>query len=134
MTDKQALLAYRLKQAEETLADAEKMLQNNLTSRSIINRAYYAVFYGILALFLHSDITPKTSKHSGVITIFDRDFIHTGKIERHYSRIVHKLFDARQQVDYKELIEVPVKDAEGCVKLAKEFLNCVKRFVGKKSI
>ncbi len=35
MTDKQALLEYRLKQAEETLSDAEKMLENNLSpSRS----------------------------------------------------------------------------------------------------
>jgi len=30
MTDKETLLSYRLKQAEETLMDAEKMLQKNL--------------------------------------------------------------------------------------------------------
>lgn len=47
MTDKQTLLAFRLKQAEETLTDAEKMLQSGLSTRSIINRAYYAVFYSI---------------------------------------------------------------------------------------
>ncbi len=82
MTDKQALLAYRLKQAEETLADAEKMLQNNLSPRSIINRAYYSIFCSVLALFLQSDITLKTSKHSGVIAIFDKEFVHTGRIER----------------------------------------------------
>ena len=29
MTDKQTLLAYRLKQAEETFVDAEKMLLEN---------------------------------------------------------------------------------------------------------
>jgi len=56
MTDKQTLLAFRLKQAEETLTDAEKMLQSGLSTRSIINRAYYAVFYSILAIFLHGDI------------------------------------------------------------------------------
>lgn len=134
MTDKQALLAYRLKQAEETLADAEKMLQNALSPRSIINRAYYSIFYAILALFLHSDINPKTSKHSGVIAIFDRDLVHTGKIEKHYSKIVHKMFDARQQVDYKELVETPVEDAIECVRLAKEFLHYVKLFMGKNRI
>jgi len=31
MTDKQTLLAYRLKQAEETLSDAEKMMENRLS-------------------------------------------------------------------------------------------------------
>jgi len=86
VTDKEILLSYRLKRAEETLSDAEKMLQNRLSPRSIINRAYYAVFYGILTLFLDSDTNPKTSKHSGVIAIFDRDFVHTGKIEERCSK------------------------------------------------
>ena len=31
MTDKQTLLAYRLKQSEETLSDAEKMMENRLS-------------------------------------------------------------------------------------------------------
>jgi hypothetical protein len=49
MTDKEVLLHYRLQQAEETLEDAEKMLRANLTPRSILNRAYYSMFYAILA-------------------------------------------------------------------------------------
>lgn len=65
MTDKETLLRYRLSEAEETLQDAEKMLQNDISPRSIINRAYYSMFYAVLALFLHSDINPKTSKHVG---------------------------------------------------------------------
>ena len=40
MTEKQTLFQYRLKQAEETLSDVEKMLQENLSPRSIINRSY----------------------------------------------------------------------------------------------
>jgi len=80
MTDKQALCAYRLAQAEETLLDARKMLQNNLSPRSIINRAYYAMFYAVLALFLKADINLKTSKHTGVISIFDKEFVHAGKL------------------------------------------------------
>ena len=67
MTDNQTLIAYRLREAEETLHDAEKMLQNNLTPRSVINRAYYAMFYAVLALFISAGINLKTSKHSVVI-------------------------------------------------------------------
>jgi uncharacterized protein (UPF0332 family) len=91
MTDKQALVAYRLKQAEETLADAEKMLQENISTRSIINRTYYSMFYGLLALFLKNDIELKTSKHAGVISIFDKEFVHTGKVDKTYSKILHKI-------------------------------------------
>lgn len=129
MTDKQTLLAYRFKQAEETFADAEKMLQGGLSGRSIINRSYYVVFYSILALFLHCDINPRTSKHSGVLSIFDRDLANTGKIDKRFSRIAHRLFDARQEVDYKELVEVPAQEAQKSVGLAKEFLDAVKQFI-----
>ena len=62
MTDTQALFTYRLRQAAETLRDAEKMLQNDLTPRSVINRAYYAMFYTVLALFISAGLNPKTSR------------------------------------------------------------------------
>jgi hypothetical protein len=41
MTDKETLLRYRIKQAEETLADAEAMRKGALSTRSIVNRAYF---------------------------------------------------------------------------------------------
>lgn len=131
MTDKEILLSHRLKRAEETLSDAEKMLQSDLSPRSIINRAYYAVFYAILALFLHNDTNPKTSKHSGVIAVFDRHFVHTGKIEKRYSKLVHRMFDARQEGDYKELVEFTAEDAEGHVNLAREFLEAIRNYMAK---
>ncbi len=73
------------------------MIQNNLSPRSIVNRAYYTVFYSLLALFLKADINVKTSKHTGVIAVFDKEFVHTGKIDQHYSKIVHKIFEAVDQ-------------------------------------
>ena len=131
MTDKQVLLAYRLKQAEETLADAELMLKSNLSARSVINRAYYSVFYAILALFIHSGVNPKTSKHSGVIAFLDREFVHTGKIEKRYSKIVHKMFETRQQGDYKELVEFSSEEAAEHVGLARRFLEAIKGAIAK---
>jgi hypothetical protein len=37
MTDRETLLRYRIKQAEETLADAEAMTKGGLSTRSIVN-------------------------------------------------------------------------------------------------
>lgn len=129
MTDIQALLNYRLNQAEETILDAEQMLKNKVSPRSIINRAYYAVFYSILALFLKTNINLKTSKHSGIISIFDKEFIHTSKIDKYYSKILHKLFDARQEGDYKEFVEASKENATEFVKLASEFLKEIKKLI-----
>jgi len=39
MTDREVLYHYRMNQAEETLADAQKMLEEDLTPRSIVNRS-----------------------------------------------------------------------------------------------
>jgi uncharacterized protein (UPF0332 family) len=129
MTDKQSLFSYRLRQAEETLNDAEKMAEDKLSTRSIINRAYYSMFYAVLALFIHSDINPRTSKHSGVIAIFDKEFVHPGTVDRHFSKMLHRLFEARQEVDYKELVEVPMEDAKEFVRLAGEFLLAMKKVI-----
>jgi uncharacterized protein (UPF0332 family) len=51
MTDRETLFAYRLNEAEETLTDARKMLEGGISARSVVNRAYYAMFYGVIALF-----------------------------------------------------------------------------------
>jgi len=131
MTDKQTLFAYRLKQAEETLSDAKKMLANNLSPRSIINRTYYAMFYAVLALFLARDINIRTSKHAGIISIFDRELVHSGKLDKHYSKILHKAFKVRQEGDYKELVHLSTIDASEFVTLAEEFLNGIKEIMPK---
>ena len=133
MTDTQALVTYRLREAEETLRDAEKMLQSGVTPRSVINRAYYAMFYAVLALFISEGINPKTSKHSGVISVFDKEFVHAGKFDRSFSRMLHKMFDARQECDYKELVESSAEEAAEAVKMASEFGKTIKSFIDGKS-
>lgn len=133
MTDIETLFLYRFKQAEETLLDANKMIESGLSPRSIINRAYYAMFYAILALFLKTGVNIKTSKHIGVISIFDREFVKTGKIDKRYSEMLHDLFDTRLEGDYKEYVEITADDAKEHVKSAEEFLNAIKNFINKTS-
>ena len=129
MTDRESLLAFRMKEAEETITDAERMLQNGLSPRSITNRAYYAMFYAVLGLFLKAGVNAKTSKHAGVISVFDKEFIHGGKLDIRYSKILHKIFEARQTIDYKELAEVTLEEATGHVKAAREFVDAMRQLI-----
>jgi uncharacterized protein (UPF0332 family) len=133
MTDRETLLRYRMKQAEETLADAEAMSKSQLSPRSIVNRAYYAMFYAVLGLFLKTSVTLKTSKHSGIISMFDRTFILSGKMEKKFSKSLHKMFNARQVADYKELIDVSAVEADEAIKAAREFVEEIKKIVSKES-
>jgi uncharacterized protein (UPF0332 family) len=126
MNDREAIFDYRMKQTEDTLAEAVKMLELGFSSRSIVNRSYYAMFYAVLALFIHFDTPHKTSKHSGVISIFNKEFIHTGKLEPRFSKMLYALFDERMELDYVDFAEVVEEDARNAVLAAQDFVSAIK--------
>ena len=87
------------------------------------------MFYALLALFIKSNVDVKTSKHIGVISIFDKEFIKTGKFDKLYSKILHNAFDARQEGDYKEFVDLSIEDATEYVKNADEFLKKINEYL-----
>ena len=131
MTDSEALYSYRMDQAEETLAEAERMLAEGFSSRSITNRAYYAMFYALMALFIKGGVSLKTSKHQGVISLFDREFVKSGVFDKKYSAMLHETFDERLEGDYKEFVNLSGEDAQRAINHAGEFLAAVKGFKSK---
>jgi uncharacterized protein (UPF0332 family) len=129
MTDKETLLAYRLREAKETLSDVKTLLDSHGTTRTVINRSYYAIFYAVLALFIKEGTDIRSSKHAGVIGMFDKEFVHTGKVAVEYSRILHRLFDARQESDYKEFVQYTEEEARKFSVMAEAFIAEVERIV-----
>ncbi len=131
MTDREVLLQYRLREARETLQDAQKMIESDFATRSIVNRAYYALFYAVLALFLRFDVQIKTSKHTGIVAAFDRECVHTGRADARLSKILHRLFELRQRSDYRELTVISREEASAAVEEAREFLEAIERLIGE---
>lgn len=129
MTERETLFTYRLQEAEETLADAVQMLEGNCSPRSIVNRAYYAMFYAVLALFIRFETAHRTSKHSGIIGIFNKEFVHTGKIEIRFAKMLSNIFEARLEGDYKGLVELTHNDAQDAVEKAREFVAVIKELI-----
>lgn len=127
MTELETLFTYRLQEAEETFADAIQMLAGKCSSRSIVNRAYYAMFYAVLALFIRFETVHKTSKHSGIIGIFNKEFIHTGKIDIRFAKMLNSIFESRLEGDYKGLVELTLEDAEDAVEKARVFVAAIKK-------
>lgn len=126
MTDRENIFGYRMTQTEETLAEAIRMLETGFSPRSIVNRSYYAMFYAVLALFIHFNTPHKTSKHSGVIGIFNKEFIHTGKLDARFAKMFYDLFDERMELDYRDFAEVSEEDARNAVTAAQEFVSAIK--------
>ncbi|HON80004.1 MAG TPA: HEPN domain-containing protein [Spirochaetota bacterium] len=133
MTDLDVLFDYRMRQARETLTDAEGMLRDGYSSRSIINRSYYVLFYSLLALYVKEEFALSTSKHAGIITIFDRDYVRTGIFDKKYSRILHMMFDLRQECDYKELSDITEEEASQAVQNAGEFFTAIEKYIESKN-
>jgi uncharacterized protein (UPF0332 family) len=62
-----------------------------------MNRLYYAMFYAVLALLQAKHLG--TSKHSGAIALFDREFVKTGIFPKELSMALHRAFALRQKGD-----------------------------------
>jgi uncharacterized protein (UPF0332 family) len=121
--DIKVLVAYRLEQADESLESAQILLDHD-KYRPSINRAYYAMFYAVLALLAISQ--QQTSKHSGAISLFNRNFVKTGIFDKDVSRWLQEAFDLRQEADYRELAKVSVDTAKETLEHAQTFVARVK--------
>jgi len=121
-----ALLRYRMQQAEETFREAE-ILFNESAYRGTINRAYYAMFYSVLALLATKKLG--TSKHSGVIALFDREFVKKSLFPKELSRSLRLAFDRRQTHDYGELLEIDKQMAQETLNDAQVFISTVDSYL-----
>ena len=69
------LAKYRITKAEEAHADGCLLLDNG-SFNGAVNRFYYAAFYAARALLATKNLD--SSKHSGVLSYFNRYFIKDG--------------------------------------------------------
>ena len=125
--EKRQLALYRIQQAEESLDEARYLLAGNKSPRSVINRAYHSMFYSILALLIYEPYS--SSKHSGVLSYFNRNFIKSGMIPRDIGRAVNKAFDIRQRGDYREQISLKQEQVEPFVDWADRLIESVRNLL-----
>ncbi|MFP3870553.1 MAG: HEPN domain-containing protein [Syntrophobacteria bacterium] len=125
MTDKEEkrriLARYRIRQAGESLDEANYLHSGNKSPRSVINRAYYAMFYAVLALLVHEPYS--SSRHSGVLSYFNRRFIKEGILDKELGRALNRAFELRQRGDYREYVELSDAEVAPFIKSAEEFIS-----------
>jgi uncharacterized protein (UPF0332 family) len=81
------------------------------------------MFYAALALL--QKISKAPSKHSGVITLFDTEFVKKGIFDKELSKDFHKAFEIRQKTDYKILEPVSLDGAKEVYTKANHFVQAV---------
>ncbi|MEW6418531.1 MAG: HEPN domain-containing protein [Nitrospirota bacterium] len=114
------LARYRLSRARETYNDALKLLDEG-SLNSAVNRFYYAAFYAARALLATKELD--SSKHSGVISLFNRHFVKTGAIEPEKAKVLKKSFEKRQDLDYEDFVKITRSEVEGMKDKILEFID-----------
>ncbi len=96
------LINYRIGRAEESLLEAKIMAESHHWN-TCINRLYYTCFYAVCALLIKNNLS--SAKHTGVRSIFNRDFVRSGAISVNISEVYNELFNLRHESDYADFFQ-----------------------------
>lgn len=113
------LAKYRLEKAKEILIEAEDALKQNHFGMSV-NRSYYAMFTSAKALLAMKDLD--SSKHSGVISLFNQHLVKLRLFPEEFSKFLQKAKRIREDADYGDFVKITQEDAENQIDHARKFV------------
>jgi len=114
------LAKYRLDKAKEILIEAEDALKQNHFGMSV-NRSYYAMFTSAKALLAMKDLD--SSKHSGVISLFNQHLVKLRLFPEEFSKFLQKAKRIRENADYGDFVKITEEDAVEQIDHAQKFLE-----------
>ena len=94
------------------------------------SRAYYAVFYLIEGVLMIDN--KRFTKHSAVISFFNKDYVKTGLFPVEFSKHIKYLLKRREIGDYSFSIKVGKEDAQNCITMAEEIFKEISGYLKKK--
>ena len=117
---------YRFQRALEDLETARENL-NAGRYKASVNRSYYAIFHGMRAVVVLKEFD--SSKHSGIIGFFNRNFVKEEIFDRGISKIVDGAFRLREKADYDDFYVVSRQQASDQFEKAEEFLKTISQYL-----
>lgn len=123
------LSKYRFKRAQEILKDA-KILLNEKSFASSVNRSYYAIFHALRAVTALDGFD--SSKHSGVISYINRNYVKEGIFQKQLSKILDTSFRLREKADYDDFFIISLDTAQEQLLKAETVMNEVETYLIKK--
>ena len=85
------------------------------------------MFYALQVLIVQDRV--RVSKHTGVISYFDREYVKTGRADKRFSKWLHRLFDLRQDADYGDMFEPSREQCQEAVEQASEFVQHIEGYL-----
>ena len=127
---REELFRYRLENAKEKLISA-KLLYENKQYKDSISRSYYAMFSAARALLAIKEMD--SSKHSGVISLFNQYFVKMGVVNKKMGRILAEAKEMREDSDYEDFVVVSKEETEKQIKDAEDFIREIEEVLKKEN-
>ncbi len=120
------LSRYRFSCAKENLEAAKALLQIR-QFKSSVNRSYYGIFHGLRAVTALDQFD--SSKHSGVIAYFNRNYVKSGIFDKSVSKMVDTCYRLREKADYQDFFLVSHDMAEEQLEKAEKILKILEPYL-----
>lgn len=120
------LAEYRMARAREMLSASESNLEIGQLKTSL-NRSYYAIFHAMRSANALKGFD--SSKHSGVIAFFTKEYLKTDIIDRSLSAIIKESSFCREKSDYDDFYVASRAETEKQLKNAQYFVQQVEDYV-----
>jgi uncharacterized protein (UPF0332 family) len=115
--------------SREELRAARALLAAGFPSQAV-SRAYMAGFHAASAALSAVGETPATS--TGVVSAFGRRIVSEGGLDHEAGRVLRRLFDERNEVDYA-LAQAPGQTAERAIEGAEQLIYATERWLAERS-
>ena len=124
------LAGYRMERAQEMLVAARENLEIGQYKTSL-NRSYYAIFHAMRALNILKGFD--SSKHSGVIAFFNREYLKENVLDRKLSVVIKNSAFLREKSDYDDFYIASKQETEKQLADAEHFLTVTKMYLEQKN-
>jgi uncharacterized protein (UPF0332 family) len=122
------LTRHRLSRAKHAFNDGEQLFSMG-SLEGAVNRFYYAAFYAARALLATRELD--SGRHSGVISLFQRNFVASGFVDRETAKALPRAFEKRQKGDYGDFSEVTAGEAQSVRDEVGRFLEACSRAIDR---
>ena len=102
---------------------------NSGSYKASVNRSYYAIFHCLRSVTALDEFD--SSKHSGVIEYFNKEYVKKGVFDKSVSKILDASFRLREKADYEDFYIVSKESAEEhYIRSKKEISKMIKQADG----
>lgn len=120
------LANYRLEEAKELLVVAKENFAAG-HYKSANNRAYYAVFHAINAVFALERVAFK--RHKDALGHFNKEYVRTEKFSKELGKRIGKVQDVRHASDYDDFYIASKMETGEQIATAEELIDQVETFI-----